>query len=499
MKRKPRRREATPVAHMILSKRMADHKPHDMICELVDNALDADAGRVWVELGRRSIVVADDGSGMEDVNDAIRFGKGTRAGRRGGVLGRYGVGMTDALCKLGPRAEVTTLRAGELRRLRVDWEECLRGGHFPYLEEGKPRRSSELALYDGLSSGSGTRVRIHGQPPGISLDKLRRILTERYTPGIWQGREIFVRREGPRRQRGQRGPQGSEPGPEWLVVEDMEPGPLSDVIEYDGEIDGRPYHVYGGLMTERSVVYNRAFIGYAYRFIEETTELVKGLSTAHLQIFLGEAWKECLGTHKNRLERGREELFEDIRARAKDWLDGAARKAEALQLTSLALELEGYLKKMEESRGTDSVAAAPRETRPREQKSDAGRQSRGRPVEGSAGSETTAKPRRGIQISWDPLLRQMGELRVGDEEEILVVLNPDDARIGPLRERRDCPALVHIITAYVAQYAALSEENARRVVRAGIVREADPGLREHELYAYYYDRVDQPAVAHGGE
>ena len=68
-----------------------------------------------------------------------------------------------------------------------------------------------------------------------------------------------------------------------------------------------------------------------------------------------------------------------------------------------------------------------------------------------------------------------------------------------MRERRDCPGLVHVITAYVAQYAALSEENARRVLRAGIVRDADPGLREHELYAYYYDRVDQPAVAHGSE
>ena len=40
------------------------------------------------------------------------------------------------------------------------------------------------------------------------------------------------------------------------------------------------------------------------------------------------------------------------------------------------------------------------------------------------------------------------------------------------------------------------EEHARRVLRPGIVRDADPGLREHDLYAYYYDRVDQPAVAH---
>jgi hypothetical protein len=493
MKRRLRRREATPVAHMILSKRMADHKPHDMICELVDNALDADADRVWIELGRRGVTVADDGSGMEDINDAIRFGKGTRAGRRGGVLGRYGVGMTDALCKLGPRAEVTTLRDSKLRRLRVDWEECLRDGHFPYLADERPRGSSEITLFDGLSPCSGTRVRIHGQPPGIHLDKLRRLLTERYTPGIWQGREILLRREAPRRQ------PGSDFAPDWLVVEDMDPGPLSDVIEYDGTIDGRPYHVYGGLMTRRSVVYNRAFIGYAYRFVEETTELVKGLSTAHLQIFLGEAWKECLGTHKNRLERGREELFEDIRARAKDWLDAAVRKAEALQLTTLALELEDYLKRMEESRGTDSVVPVPRESSPREQTSGTRRQSRSRAAEGLAGSHATTKPRRGIQISWDPALRQMGELRVGDDGEILVVLNPDDARIRALRERRDCPGLVHVITAYVAQYAALSEENARQVLRAGIIRDADPGLREHELYAYYYDRVDQPAVAHESE
>jgi len=483
MKRKARRREATPVAHMILSKRMADHKPHDMICELVDNALDAHARRVWIELGRRSITVVDDGSGMEDINDAIRFGKGTRAPRRGGVLGRYGVGMTDALCKLGPRAEVTTLRSGALRRLRVDWEECLRNDHFPYLDEGRPQRSPEITLVDGLCAGSGTRVRIHGQPSGSHLDKLRRLLTERYTPGIWDGRELFVRRE----------------GQEWLAIEDMDPGPLSDVIEYDGEIEGMPYHVYGGLMTHRNVVYNRTFIGFAYRFVEETTDLFKGLSTAHLQVFLGEEWKECLGTHKNRLELKRDELFEDIRGRAKDWLAAAARKAEALQLTSLALELEDYLTRMGEPKGNEAVA--PGERRKGARKNVPGKRVRPRsqPAEGAPGSDESAKPRRGIQIAWDRALRQMGELTVSDDGEVLVTLNPDDARIRVLRERRDCPGLVHIISAYVAQYAALGEETARRVLRPGIVRAADPGLREHELYAYYYDRVDQPAVAHESE
>jgi hypothetical protein len=242
---------------------MADHRPHDMICELVDNAFDAGAARVWIELGRRSITVADDGSGMEDINDAIRFGKGTKAQRRGGVLGRYGVGMTDALCKLGPRGEITTLHGGGLRRLRVNWEECLRNEHFPYLDATRPRRTAVLEAVEGIEVSSGTRVTILGQAPGIQLDKLRRLLTERYTPAIWQGNEIFLRRE----------------GQAWLTIEDMDPGPLVDILEYDGVIEGMPYHVYGGLMTRRNVVYNRVFVGYSYRFIEDSTELFKGVPT----------------------------------------------------------------------------------------------------------------------------------------------------------------------------------------------------------------------------
>lgn len=152
---------------------------------------------------------------------------------------------------------------------------------------------------------------------------------------------------------------------------------------------------------------------------------------------------------------------------------------------------------MAEPAGADAVAPVARNAGTK--KRTGSPRERSRSAEGSAGSEQSAKRSRGIQIAWDAALRQMGELRVSDGGDIRVMLNPDDPRIRALRERRDCPGLVHIISAYVAQYAALSEENARQVLRAGIVRAADPGLREHELYAYYYDRVDQPAVAHEGE
>ena len=58
--------------------------------------------------------------------------------------GRYGVGMTDALCKLAPRAEIETLHDGALSALRVDWEECLRNSHFPFLADRKPRRAMRV-------------------------------------------------------------------------------------------------------------------------------------------------------------------------------------------------------------------------------------------------------------------------------------------------------------------------------------------------------------------
>jgi len=142
------------------------------------------------------------------------------------------------------------------------------------------------------------------------------------------------------------------------------------------------------------------------------------------------------------------------------------------------------------------VVAVRRASGPREREASRDRESRPRQTEGSPSGDSAAKGRHGIQIAWDPGLRQMGELRVADDGGVSVTSNPDDARIRALREWCDCPGLVHIITAYVAQYAALGEENARRVLRPGIVRDADPGLRAHDLYAYYYDRVDQPAVAH---
>jgi hypothetical protein len=75
-------------------------------------------------------------------------------------------------------------------------------------------------------------------------------------------------------------------------------------------------------------------------------------------------------------------------------------------------------------------------------------------------------------------------------------MGAQDVRGGRIRDRVERATIVHVISAYVAQCAALSEENARRVLGPGILRAADPGLREHELYAWYYDRVDQPAVAH---
>ena len=475
----------------MLSKRMADHRPHDMVCELVDNAFDASARRVWIELSRRGLTIADDGTGMEDINDAVRFGKGTKVQAKGGVLGRYGVGMTDALCKLGPRAEIVTLHSGGLRRLHVDWDECLRNEHFPYLDESRPRRTAYLELVEGVEARAGTRVSIRGQATRIQLEKLRRLLTERYTPGIWQGRELFLRRE----------------GQDWMPIEDMDPGRLVDTIEYDGEVDGLPYHVYGGLMVRRNVVYNRAFVGFAYRFIEDTTELFKGVSTAHLQVYLSEDWKKCLATHKNRLELHRDALFADIQSRAKDWLAAASLKSEALQLTSLALELEDYLAKMATRKGLDPVSSreatqtseAKHDGDPRTKAASRRRTPPFQESRGKAANERGPARRRGISISWDPALRQMGELRAGEGDDVTVALNPNDGRVQALRERRDCPGLVHIISAYVAQYAALSEENARRVVRAGIVAEAEPGYRPHERYAYYYDRIDQPAVAHDAD
>jgi len=131
------------------------------LAELIDNALEAEAQRVNIELvadqvGSQvdSISVTDDGIGMspETLELALQFGGSTRFGSRKGP-GRFGMGLPNSSLSQARRVDVASWRQRDvIWATHLDLDEILRGGstHIP-----RPRKSTLEPR-----STSGTVVRL---------------------------------------------------------------------------------------------------------------------------------------------------------------------------------------------------------------------------------------------------------------------------------------------------------------------------------------------------
>lgn len=90
------------------------------VAELVDNALEASARRIDINIRRSAsgddyeVSILDDGSGMdaETLTEALRFGGTTRFNSRKG-LGRFGMGLPNASLSQARRVDVYTWQQGE--------------------------------------------------------------------------------------------------------------------------------------------------------------------------------------------------------------------------------------------------------------------------------------------------------------------------------------------------------------------------------------------------
>jgi len=86
---------------------------HEAMADLIDNSVDAEAVRIWVEVSREKIIIADDGCGMttKALEDAITPWKTARKARKK-KLGKFGIGMKSAGYALGQCLEIHTKASG---------------------------------------------------------------------------------------------------------------------------------------------------------------------------------------------------------------------------------------------------------------------------------------------------------------------------------------------------------------------------------------------------
>ncbi|MFI6048385.1 ATP-binding protein [Nocardia sp. NPDC051321] len=117
------------------------------IAELVDNAIQAEASRIVVDVvdtGDREfpveVMVIDDGIGLDHqaLSSALAFGGTTRFGSRSS-LGRYGMGLPNGSITVARRVEVYTWSRNQILRTHLDLDEFIEGRQevLPVVECGK--------------------------------------------------------------------------------------------------------------------------------------------------------------------------------------------------------------------------------------------------------------------------------------------------------------------------------------------------------------------------
>ena len=87
----------------------------DAIADLVDNSVDANASKVHIRFvrsteGIHSLIIADNGEGMDEdqLREAMRFG--SRGTKHSGQLGKYGIGLKSASLSQAEKVTVLTRR-----------------------------------------------------------------------------------------------------------------------------------------------------------------------------------------------------------------------------------------------------------------------------------------------------------------------------------------------------------------------------------------------------
>ena len=157
-----RRNDPNP-ARLIESLRHVGYGNYEAIADLVDNAFDAEANRIVINVSKHRddfrITVADDGIGMsrETLDQALRLGSLTERDITTD-LGKFGMGLVTASLSMCRRTEVITKHAPDYETSVVDVDEVVRSNEF--CKHLAPSTDDEKAFFNDILGDveSGTVV-----------------------------------------------------------------------------------------------------------------------------------------------------------------------------------------------------------------------------------------------------------------------------------------------------------------------------------------------------
>jgi hypothetical protein len=264
------------------------------IGELVDNAADAGARSITIDIERDTIVIEDNGAGFkgtpqEAVDRFLTYGESYG---RDGRLGRWGIGLKEGAAWIASRLEILSSGDGEHGiRIVADWDRMIRARSFECDKvESVPMRN--IGTYICLTGVRPKRVALN-QKRALKID-----LTRTYAPGLRHGLIALHYRDGPGL-------------PEQLVAAPRPAFRPGKTREFAGFLVRREFRVFCGLLESRKDFHEHSGWHFCYgpRVLKSVTAKLSGF---YGEVILIEKkprdW--CLDRHKLDFEE-REELMEN--------------------------------------------------------------------------------------------------------------------------------------------------------------------------------------------
>lgn len=171
------------------------------VAELVDNSLEANAKKVWIDIAENDeykveeIRVSDDGCGMipEEMKIALQFGGSSRFGSIKGT-GRYGMGLPNSSVSQAKRVDIYSwVKRDAVYRTYLDIDEIIKGTCSKIIEP----KLSDINI-EGLNRNHGTVVvwsrcdRLSHNALEPLINHLQRELGRIFRKHIWKGKQILI-------------------------------------------------------------------------------------------------------------------------------------------------------------------------------------------------------------------------------------------------------------------------------------------------------------------
>ncbi|MFZ5832949.1 MAG: ATP-binding protein [Planctomycetota bacterium] len=247
--------------------------------ELIDNAFDAGATHVAIKKHGDTLSITDDGSGCDDLKRMMTIGQ--TYGRKGGRLGRYGIGFKEAAIWAASKVAIFSACKGMTHQWRINWDYVRAHNWDTGSDPQTESMNTSRCLANGLAGTHGTALVFEGLKHrfngGKSLEPVLEDLGYIFSPALCHGKSIVVTNGTTK------------------VVKPYEWPPLEHVVDRKLDVNGKSVRLVAGIVAQGMA---NKYPGFSYllhhRVIQAATSMgARQYSVGRVtgRVELSDAWK----------------------------------------------------------------------------------------------------------------------------------------------------------------------------------------------------------------